>query len=89
MELPEIELGARVCTMIKENNFKNTPWDGNVSTAVSKIFTNVKKIARKFYAELSELEMLEKLAQYKTEEIMEVLELTNEGGSYAIEEIRK
>jgi len=77
-QLPEIEIGARICSRIKNNKFNDIPWDAVVSNDISKIFTKVKILARKYYPDLSEMEMLQKLDNYSNNDISETLQLIDQ-----------
>lgn len=59
----EIELGARVCTLIKKVYFEQELWS-KCSNQVATMFSALKVCARKIYAQKTEKEVLSILAMY-------------------------
>jgi len=62
-KLPEIELGARVCKLIKDFYFADKPWI-EAKQPVADTFTKAKAAARKMYPDMDETQMLMALGKY-------------------------
>ena len=76
-KLPEINLGAAVCDRLRTLYHDTKPWiDCYRDVAVR--FTELKAIARKFYCDKTEHEMLMELARYSPEDLKEAFENGNE-----------
>jgi len=69
----EITLGETVCAKLKIMYFKDTHWSKCVDD-VAKKFTQLKAIARKFYIDKSELEMLKEISRYSKEDIIQAFD---------------
>ncbi len=69
-----IELGARVCKKLKDIYFNEKSWV-DCHHEVAKRFTNLKQIAKKFYGDKEELEVLHELAKYTDDGIRDAFEI--------------
>jgi len=68
-----IELGARVCKRLKVIYFSEKAWvDCHEEVALK--FTALKQIAKKFYGDKEELEVLRELAKYTDDGIKDAFE---------------
>lgn len=67
-KLHEIILGETVCEKLKALYFEKTPWQ-DCYKAVARKFSELKVIARKFYVDKTELEMLKELSRYTAKDI--------------------
>jgi len=70
-KLPEINLGAAVCERLRTLYHGTKPW-GDCFKEVAQKFTELKVIARKFYCDKTELEMLREIARYSIDDIKEM-----------------
>ncbi len=69
----EITIGEQICKKLKDIHFNDVPWSECYKDVAEK-FSALKVIARKFYANKDELEMLKELAKYS---IMDIKEMYN------------
>lgn len=68
----EINLGATVCSNIKETFYPDTPWV-KCYIQVGGIFTRLKKVLRKVYPNKSTAEIIQVLIQYGSEDLRDAL----------------
>lgn len=69
----EIELGARICSRLKNIYFKDTAWINCYKLIASK-FTFLKNKARKFYPDKTSIEIIQELLKYKDQDLMDAFE---------------
>jgi hypothetical protein len=69
---PEITLGEMVCEKLKAIYHTDDPWQ-KCYMQVAQRFTDLKRIARKFYCDKDELEMLQELVRYSEKDIQEMI----------------
>ncbi len=72
-----INLGAPICQKLKDIFFPNETWFKSYKE-VSKKFTELKVLARKFFSGKSDVEILQELGKYSTEDLMELMNLKDE-----------
>ena len=70
--LPQINIGATVCAKLKIIYYPDKPWIECYRLVAGK-FTELKNIARKFYAGKSEIEILQELAKYSNSDIIDAM----------------
>ena len=68
-----MNLGQTVCEKLKAIYHIDTHWS-KCYQDVAERFTKLKRIARKFYADKSELEMLKEIARYPENDIKDIAE---------------
>jgi hypothetical protein len=73
----EITLGATVCERLKGIYFKEIAWP-ECYRILSGKFSILKSIARKFYVDKNNIEVLNELIKYKDQDIIDAFE---QGGS--------
>ena len=64
-------VGSEICKKLKEIYYKTKLWPECYQDVSNKI-TELKSIARKFYVDKDELDMLKELAKYSIEDIKEM-----------------
>lgn len=69
----EVELGALVCKKLKVIYFNETPWVSCYRDVADK-FTALKAIARKFYINKSNIEIINELLKYNDQDILDAFE---------------
>ena len=70
---PEINLGESICRRIKQAYYPHVAWP-ECYQQVAKDFTELKKIARKFFSTEDEQGMLKQLTRFQEEDIAEMME---------------
>ena len=66
-------LGAPICIKLKNIYFSEIKWPDCYKEVANK-FTQIKRIARKLYADKEELAMLKELARYSQDDIKDMAE---------------
>lgn len=74
---PEITLGEPICIKIKEIFYPNIPWPDCYRKVADK-FTELKHIARKFYAGKDIIEILQELNKYNQEDIADMFHVEHD-----------
>lgn len=64
----EIELGARICRVIRNSLYIDKPWI-ECHKLIAMRFTMLKQLSRKQYADKTEIEMLQWLGKYSEDDI--------------------
>ncbi len=75
-KLHEITLAAGICERIRQIYHPNEQW-GECHGDITRRLNQFLGIARKFYCDKTELEMLKELARYSTDDIKEAFENGN------------
>ncbi len=73
-KFPEITFGESVCEKLKNVYFIERKWP-DCYKDVGRKFTELKSIAREFYAGQDELAVLRELAKYSEQDLKEMLEI--------------
>ena len=68
-----ITLGSQVCAKLRTIYFSNEKWVV-CYRSVADLFGNLKHEARKFYPDKNEVELLQELTKYSTNDITDALE---------------
>lgn len=68
----QINLGAQVCERLRIIYYKNKKWT-ECHKEVSKDFSRLKEIAKKFYTDLTEHEILVELNRYNDSDILDAM----------------
>lgn len=68
-----VNLGALPCSILKNIYFADEHWS-QCATKVSEKFSKLKSIARKFYSDKTEFEMIMELSKYSEHDIKEMME---------------
>lgn len=91
-KLPEIVLAESICEKIKNVYFPNKSWV-QCYQDVARGFTELKRIARQFYTDKTDKEILTELTRYGTDDIREAYALRDtkslEFNAYAIDKLEK
>ena len=69
-KLPEITLGETVCRKLKDIYFSEMPWISCYRDVAIKL-TELKRLAKAFYADKNDLEVLKELIKYSDTDIVE------------------
>jgi len=67
-------LGTPICMKLKNIYFSDKKWPECYKEVASK-FTQLKRVARKFYTDKSELEMLKEIAKYSENDLKDTYEI--------------
>lgn len=70
----EITLGEPICIKIKQIYFSDVPWHKCYRQVADK-FTVFKRILRKFYSIINNVELLKKTLQFSEKDIMDVFSI--------------
>lgn len=73
---PEITFGGEICKKLQKLYYPNQKWGDKISNKVAKLFSQLKKEARTFFSESSEVDMLRKISRFTDEEFKELCEVS-------------
>jgi predicted nuclease of restriction endonuclease-like RecB superfamily len=73
-----IELGSTICSKLKQIYYPNDKW-ADCYKKVGEILVDLKKIARKFFSDKSEEEILIQLGRFTLEDIQDMFHVEREG----------
>jgi hypothetical protein len=74
---PEILLGEAICEKLKYIYHTDEHWS-KCYIQIAKRFTDLKRIARKFYCDKDEIGMLQELVKYSDKDIQDMAELNKD-----------
>ena len=74
--MPEITLGETVCRKLKDIYFSEMPWISCYRDVAIKL-TELKRLAKAFYADKNDLEVLKEFIKYNNMDILEVFNTRN------------